>query len=217
MLSSVIQNSTSSDIKSALIFFLFVLQVRTGNDPRDQADLASARSVTIGSWFSDCIGASGSLIVVGSWGSTSTKSELSPLTERSGTPALSSGIRFPGWSVVRPYPSTLLSLALSFNNLHCWICVLTRYLLLVALCFFSPSFFLPCFSPLVTSNSSVPQPSSLFFSFGYVKKTETKKIKEKKENERERIEPENKQKNRERKQSGCLISVVFNHNLRYIP
>jgi hypothetical protein len=50
---------------------------------------------------------------------------------------------------------------------------------------------------------------SLFFSFGYVKKTETKKRKEKKENERERIEPENKQKNRERKQSGCLISVVL--------
>ena len=38
-----------------------------------------------------------------------------------------------------------------------------------------------------------------------------------KEKERERIEPENKQKNRERKQSGCLISVVFNHNLRYLP
>jgi hypothetical protein len=34
--------------------------------------------------------------------------------------------------------------------------------------------------------------ASLFFSFGYVKKTETKK--EKKEKERERIEPENKQK-----------------------
>jgi hypothetical protein len=58
---------------------------------------------------------------------------------------------------------------------------------------------------------------SLFFSFGYVKKTETKKGKEKKENGRERIELENKQKNRERKQSGCLILVVFNHNLRYLP
>jgi hypothetical protein len=58
---------------------------------------------------------------------------------------------------------------------------------------------LPCFSPSVTS-----------------KKTETKKRKEKKENERERerIEPENKQKNRERKQSGCLISFGFNHNLK---
>jgi hypothetical protein len=33
--------------------------------------------------------------------------------------------------------------------------------------------------------------ASLFFSFGYVKKTEKK---EKKEKERERIEPENKQK-----------------------
>jgi hypothetical protein len=184
----VIQNSTSSDIKIARIFFLFVLRLRTGNDLRDQADLASARSVTIGSWFSDCIGASGSLVVVGSWGSTSTKSELSPLTERSGTPALSSGIRFPGWSVslssvfslsyspqnhikiqVRPYTSTLLSLAPSFNNLHCWICVLLRHLLLVALCFFSPSFFLSCFSPSVTSNPSAPQPPSLFFSFGYIK------------------------------------------------
>jgi hypothetical protein len=35
--------------------------------------------------------------------------------------------------------------------------------------------------------------ASLFFSFGYVKKTETKKRKEK-ERERERIELENKQK-----------------------
>ena len=46
--------------------FLFVLRLRAGNDLRDQADLAPARSVTIGSWFSDCIGASGSLVVVGS-------------------------------------------------------------------------------------------------------------------------------------------------------
>jgi hypothetical protein len=28
---------------------------------------------------------------------------------------------------------------------------------------------LPCFSPSVTSNPSAPQPSSLFFSFGYIK------------------------------------------------
>jgi hypothetical protein len=35
----------------------------------------------------------------------------------------------------------------------------------------------------------------LFFSFGYIKKAETKKKeKKKKQNERERIEPENKQK-----------------------
>jgi hypothetical protein len=45
---------------------LFVLQLRAGIDLRDQADLVPARLVTIGSWFSDCIGASGSLIVVGS-------------------------------------------------------------------------------------------------------------------------------------------------------
>jgi hypothetical protein len=32
--------------------------LRTGIDLRDQADLAPARSVTIGSWFSDCIGTS---------------------------------------------------------------------------------------------------------------------------------------------------------------
>jgi hypothetical protein len=32
--------------------------LRTGIDLRDQADLALARWVTIGSWFSDCIGAS---------------------------------------------------------------------------------------------------------------------------------------------------------------
>jgi hypothetical protein len=37
--------------------------------------------------------------------------------------------------------------------------------------------------------------ASLFFSFGYIKKAETKKKeKKKKQNERERIEPENKQK-----------------------
>jgi hypothetical protein len=64
--------------------------LRTGNDLHDQADLASARSVTTGSWFSDCIGASGLLVVVGSQGSSSAKSELSLLTERSGTSAISS-------------------------------------------------------------------------------------------------------------------------------
>jgi hypothetical protein len=70
---------------------LFVLRLRTGNDLRDQADLASARSVTTGSWFSDCIGASGLLVVVGSQGSSSAKSELSLLAERSGTSATSPG------------------------------------------------------------------------------------------------------------------------------
>jgi hypothetical protein len=166
----------------------------------DQADLASARLLTTGSWFSDCIGASGFLVVVGSQGSSSAKSELSPLTERSSTSTISSGIGFPGWSMsllslffsyspqnhikiqVRPYPSTLLSLALSFNNLHCWICVLLHHLLLVALCFFHhPSFF-------HHSNPSAPPPSPIwlrhkpsqrrfrvFFSFGYGKKKETKK------------------------------------------
>jgi hypothetical protein len=68
---------------------LFVLRLRTGNDLRDRADLASARSVTTWSWFSDCIGASGLLIVVGSQGSSSAKSELSPLAERSGSSAIS--------------------------------------------------------------------------------------------------------------------------------
>ena len=96
MLSSVIQNSTSSDIKIARIFFLFVLRLRTGNDLRDQADLASARLLTTESWFSDCIGGSGLLVVVGSQGSSSAKSELSLLAERSGTSATSIGIRFPG-------------------------------------------------------------------------------------------------------------------------
>jgi hypothetical protein len=78
---------------------------------------------------------------------------------------------------------------------------------------------LPCFSPSVTSNrvnaTNRVKAVSLFFSFGYIKIKKEKK--RKKENERERIEPENKQKNRERKQSGYLISVVFNHNLRYLP
>jgi hypothetical protein len=54
----VIQTPPSSDIKIARLRFLFVLRLRTGIDLRDQADLALARSVTIGSWFSDCIGAS---------------------------------------------------------------------------------------------------------------------------------------------------------------
>jgi hypothetical protein len=54
----VIQTPPSSDIKIARLRFLFVLRLRTGIDLRDQANLAPARSVTIGSWFSDCIGAS---------------------------------------------------------------------------------------------------------------------------------------------------------------
>jgi hypothetical protein len=54
----VIQTPPSSDIKIARLRFLFILRLRTGIDLCDQADLAPARSVTIGSWFSDCIGAS---------------------------------------------------------------------------------------------------------------------------------------------------------------
>jgi hypothetical protein len=54
----VIQTPPSSDIKIARLRFLFVLRLRTIIDLRDQADLAPAMSVTIGSWFSDCIGAS---------------------------------------------------------------------------------------------------------------------------------------------------------------
>jgi hypothetical protein len=53
-----IQTPPSSDIKIARLRFLSVLRLRTGIDLRDQADLAPARSVTIGSWFSNCIGAS---------------------------------------------------------------------------------------------------------------------------------------------------------------
>lgn len=62
----VFRTPPSRDNQIARILFLFVLRLRTGNDLRDQADLASTRSVTTGSWFSDCIGASGSLVVVGS-------------------------------------------------------------------------------------------------------------------------------------------------------
>jgi hypothetical protein len=62
----VIQTPPSSDINIARLRFLSVLRLRTGIDLRDQADLAPARLVTIGSWFSDCIGASGLLVVVGS-------------------------------------------------------------------------------------------------------------------------------------------------------
>jgi hypothetical protein len=53
-----LQTPPSSDIKIARFKFLFVLRLHTGIDLRDQADLAPARLVTIGSWFSDCIGAS---------------------------------------------------------------------------------------------------------------------------------------------------------------
>ena len=60
------RDSTRKRSQIARIFFLFVLRLWTGNDLRDQADLASTRSVTTGSWFSDCIGALGSLVVVGS-------------------------------------------------------------------------------------------------------------------------------------------------------
>jgi hypothetical protein len=93
--------------------------------------------------------------------------------------------------------------------------VLARHLLLVALCFFT--ILLSSTIQTLARRHHLPfdhatnrvNAASLFFSFGYVKKTETKKKKRKKENKRERIEPENKQKNRERKQSGCFISVVL--------
>jgi hypothetical protein len=62
----VIQTPPSSDIKIARLRFLFILRLNAGIDLRDQADLAPARLVTIESWFSDCIGASGLLVVVGS-------------------------------------------------------------------------------------------------------------------------------------------------------
>jgi hypothetical protein len=53
----VIQTPPSSDIKIVHLRFSFVVRLLIGIDLRDQADLAPARSVTIGSWFSDCIGA----------------------------------------------------------------------------------------------------------------------------------------------------------------
>jgi hypothetical protein len=48
----------------ARIFFLFVLRLHAENDLHDQANLAPASLVTTGSWFSDCIGASGLLVIV---------------------------------------------------------------------------------------------------------------------------------------------------------
>jgi hypothetical protein len=60
----VIQTPPSSDIKNAHLKFLFVHRLRTEIDLRDQADFAPARLVTIGSWFSDCIGTSSLLVVV---------------------------------------------------------------------------------------------------------------------------------------------------------
>jgi hypothetical protein len=54
----VIRTPPSSDIKIARLRFLFVLRLRAGIDLGDQADIAPARSVIIGIWFSDCIGAS---------------------------------------------------------------------------------------------------------------------------------------------------------------
>jgi hypothetical protein len=51
------RNPPPSDIKIARLRFLFVLWLHIGIDLREQANLAPARSVTVGSWFSDCIGA----------------------------------------------------------------------------------------------------------------------------------------------------------------
>jgi hypothetical protein len=85
----VFRTPPSSNKLDCSHLFLVRSRLRTGNDLRDQADLSSARSVTTGSWFSDCIGASGLLVVVGSRGSSSAKSELSPLTERSSTSVIS--------------------------------------------------------------------------------------------------------------------------------
>jgi hypothetical protein len=62
----VIKTPPLSDIKIARLRFLFDLRLRTGIYLRDQADLAPERLVTIGSWFSDCIGSSSLLVVVGS-------------------------------------------------------------------------------------------------------------------------------------------------------
>jgi hypothetical protein len=96
-----------------------------------------------------------SLVVVGSWGSPPTRSKLSPLTERSRTSPLSSGIRFPSWLVslssIFPFlqspenPTKIyfqVSRAHSFNKYLCWICVLTRSIIVGYLCFlpFVPSF-----------------------------------------------------------------------------
>jgi hypothetical protein len=113
--------------------------------------------------------------------------------------------------------------------------VLSRHLLLVALCFFSPSFFLSCFSPSVTSNPSALQPSSLFLSFGYIKPSQRhkpsqrrflifllrlRKKTEKKPSQRrflvfllrlrQKKQKQKKENEGERIQSGCLISVVLN-------
>jgi hypothetical protein len=48
----------SSDIKIARLRFLFIFWLRTGIDLHNHVDHAAARSLTLGSWFSDCIGAS---------------------------------------------------------------------------------------------------------------------------------------------------------------
>jgi hypothetical protein len=103
--------------------------------------------------------------------------------------------------------------------------VLSRHLLLVALCFFSPSFFflvfllrlhqtlarrnhLPCFSPSITSNPSALQPSSLFLSFGYIKPIQRHKpsqrcflvflLRLRKKNRNKKKEKKKKEKERER-------------------
>jgi hypothetical protein len=93
--------------------------------------------------------------------------------------------------------------------------VLSHHLLLVALCYSTFQTLARRHHILFDHTTNRVNAASLFFSFGYVKKTEkkqtestplscfspsvtSKKQKQKKENEGERI------------QSGCLISVVLN-------
>jgi hypothetical protein len=93
-------------------------------------------------------------------------------------------------------------------------CVLSRHLLLVVLCYFTIQTLARRHHIPFDHATNQVNVASLFFSFGYVKKNRkktestplpcfspsvtSKKIETKKENEAERI------------QSGCLISVVLN-------
>jgi hypothetical protein len=161
----------SSDIKIARLRFLFILRLRTGIDLRDQADLASARSVTIRSWFSDCIGTSSlarrsQIVRVAShqievisthWKIRNFASikwyqlfrfigEFYLVFSPSYSPQKNpTNIYFQ----VRSFPQQPFGLAHSFNMCLCWICVLTRSIVAGYLCFLS---FVPSF--LVTLVSS---------------------------------------------------------------
>jgi hypothetical protein len=98
--------------------------------------------------------------------------------------------------------------------------VISRHLLLVALCYFTIQTLARRHHIPFGHATNRVNAASLFFSFGYVKKIYVKKIEKNKPSQRcflvflLRLRQKNKNKKKEnegeRIQSGCLISVVLN-------